>query len=104
MSRNSFAEKINRVKVMLAGLTSNQERISKRGISSEFVTRLTTLYDEARELDNQQEAFKAQQKELTVLVNQKMTELEAAYKEAKKAVKLEFPQESWKAYGIADKR
>lgn len=99
---NSYADKINDVKVMLAGLNSNTERLGKRGIDSEFITKMQSLHDEAKALDNEQEAIKARQKEKSDALNKKMEEVETVYREAKKVVKLEMPKESWKEFGIAD--
>ena len=88
---------------MLAGLNTNTERLAKRGITAEFITKLQTLHDEAKALDNEQEALKARQKEKSDALNKKMEEVEAVYREAKKVVKLDLPKESWKEFGIADK-
>ena len=41
----SYAEKINETKVMLAGLNAQAERVAKRGITAEFITRLQTVND-----------------------------------------------------------
>ena len=41
----SYAEKINETKVMLAGLKAQAERVAKRGITAEFITRLQTVND-----------------------------------------------------------
>ena len=99
----SYAKKINDTKVMLAGLNSNTERIGKRGISAEFISKLQGVHDEARTIDNEQEALKARMKEKSDALNLKMEELDGLYREAKKAVKLEMAKESWKEFGIADR-
>jgi len=100
----SYAEKINETKVMLAGLNAQAERVAKRGISAEFITRLQTVNDEAKTMDNNQEAQKARLKEITKSLEEKMKEQDVLYREAKKAVKLEMPKESWKEFGIKDKQ
>jgi hypothetical protein len=100
---NSYAEKINDTKVMLAGLTANIERLGKRGISADFIAKLQGMYDEAKTIDNEQESMKARLKEKSDALHQKMDEVETVYREAKKVVKLEMPKESWKEFGIADR-
>ena len=100
----SYAEKINDTKVMLAGLNAQAERVGKRGITAEFITRLQTINEEAKTLDNEQEANKARLKEITKSLDEKMKEQDVLYREAKKAVKLEMEKESWKEFGIKDKQ
>jgi seryl-tRNA synthetase len=101
---NSFAEKINNTKVMLAGLEANLEKLARRGMDQAFIDRLRGVYEEACAIDNTHEALKARLKETTAQLNAKMTELNQLFQEAKKVVKLETVQESWKEYGFADKR
>lgn len=55
-------------------------------------------------LDNEQEALKARLKEKTPALLEKTTLAEKKMSELKKLVKLELPQETWKEFGIADKR
>jgi hypothetical protein len=81
----SYAEQINDTKVMLAGLKAQIECLGKRGV------------------DNDQEAMKARQKEISALLREKMKELRKRHNLAKKIVKMEIPQESWKEFGIKDK-
>jgi hypothetical protein len=46
----------------------------------------------------------ARQKEKTLAINEKLTENLGFYREARKIVKLEMPQESWKEFGITAQR
>lgn len=101
---NSYAEIINNTKVMLAGLAANAERVGKRGIDQDFITKLAGLYQEAQSIDNEQEALKARMKEKTDQLKKKMAEIEELFREAKKVVKLEMAQTSWKEFGIPDQR
>ncbi len=39
----SYAEEINSTKVMLAGLNAQAERMAKRGIDAEFISKLQTV-------------------------------------------------------------
>ena len=89
---------------MLAGLAANAERVGKRGIDQDFITKLDGLYQEALSIDNEQEALKARVKEKTDQLKKKMVEIEELFREAKKVVKLEMAQTSWKEFGIPDQR
>jgi hypothetical protein len=50
MSKNSFADKMNDSKLMLAGIKQNTERLAKRGLDSEFVTNFETAYNDTQTL------------------------------------------------------
>lgn len=102
--KNSYAEQINDTKVMLAGLNAQLERLAKRGITTETIAELQNIYDEVRNIDNEQEALKARLKEITELLTRRLKEMRDRYNVAKKIVKLELPKESWKEFGIKDKR
>lgn len=104
MASQSFAEKMNKSKLMLSGLKQNPEPMAKRGLDSEFVTNYEATFNEAQTLDNEQEKLKAEQKSKTDVLQQRLTELGGLYSEAKKIVKIEMPSTTWKEFGIDDKR
>ncbi len=56
------------------------------------------------DLDNLQEDLKAKLKTKTAELDDKIEELGKMMSEAKKAVKLEMEKESWKSFGIDDKK
>lgn len=102
-SKLSFAEMISQAQVMVTALNANAEKISKRGIDSAFVTEMESIRTEAKKLNDEQEKLKADLKSKTDALTAKMEELTQKYSEAKKVVKLEFPQTQWMEFGISDK-
>jgi hypothetical protein len=100
MSSLSFADKIEGIHLMLGGLANNTDKLAKRGVSPEFITAFTTAYNEVLALDREQAALIARQKEKTLAINEKLDDTMEYYREARKIVKLDFPQESWKEFGI----
>ena len=104
MRKESYAEIINSAKVMLSGLKLNTERVGKRGITGEFITKLESIQKTAMDLDNEQEDLKAKLKTKTAELEGKIEELEKMMSEAKKVVKLEMEKESWKTFGIQDSK
>ena len=64
---------------MLAGLKAQAERVAKRGITAEFITKLQTVNDEAKTMDNEDEAQKARLKETTKSLDEKMKEGEVLF-------------------------
>jgi len=104
MSKNSYAEQMNNSKTMIAGLKQHTERLSKRGLDGEFLTNIETNYTEAQTLDNEQEKLKAELKTKTETLKLKVKDLSKMYAEARKIIKIEMEQSSWKEFGINDKR
>ena len=104
MSKRSYAEVINDVKLMVSGLKSNTDRVSKRGLDKDFISKLESIMVKSQTLDNEQEDLKAKLKTKTSELDNEMMELEKLMSESKKVVKLEMPQETWQAFGISDKK
>ena len=104
MSKRSYAEVINDVKLMISGLKSNTDRVSKRGLDKDFISKLESIMVKSQTLDNEQEDLKAKLKTKTSELDNEMMELEKLMSESKKVVKLEMPQETWQAFGISDKK
>ena len=104
MSKNSFAEIVNSAKTMLSGVKANTERLAKRGLDQEFVTKLETSYTKTQELDNEQERLKARLKEKTEELNEELAQLKSLIAESKKIVKIEMEQSAWMEFGIDDKK
>ena len=102
--KRSYAETVNNAKVMLSGLQSHTETLSKRGIDGEFIKNFENSYHSVMSLDNEQETLKAKLKEKTAALDEEREKLEKMYSEAKKIIKIDIPQESWKEFGIQDKR
>jgi phage regulator Rha-like protein len=100
LNNQSFAEVIEDIHLMLGGLTKNADRLAKRGVSTEFISKFSTAFDELRTLDQEKAALIARQKEKTSAINEKLNENLEYYREARKIIKLDLPQESWKEYGI----
>jgi seryl-tRNA synthetase len=99
----SYAEQIADVQVMLSGLRNNIEQLSQRGITTEFVDKLSANVSEAVTFNNEQEKLKADLKAKTSQLKTKLTEVSKTFSEAKKIVKLDIPKDRWKEFGISDK-
>ena len=104
MSEKSYAAKVNAAKLMLAGLTANKKILSRRGLDDVFIETLTETFSNATSLDNEQEALKARLKEKTAKLDSVMKDMDKLLSESRKIVKIDIPQESWKEFGILDKR
>jgi hypothetical protein len=104
MSKISYAEKINNAQVMAAGMQNNETVAQQRGWTKVKTTVLTSIRANVVALNDEQERLKAELKMKTAELDAKMAELDTLMTEAKKVVKLGFPQTQWKEFGVADKR
>lgn len=60
--------------------------------------------ENAKVLDNEQEALKAKLKTKTAELDAEVVNLQALYSEAKKVVKMSVDQTGWREFGIEDKK
>ena len=100
----SYAESINGAQLMTTGMQNNEAVAAQRGWLQTNNTGLINVRAEAIALNDEQEKLKAALKLKTAELEAKMTELNRLMTEAKKVVKLGFPQAQWKEFGVADKR
>jgi tRNA A-37 threonylcarbamoyl transferase component Bud32 len=89
---------------MIKGILNNQEVLAQRQIDKAFADTLQTEVDKAIDLNNEQEALKARLKEKTEQLDATMSALTKKTGEARKIIKLDMPQSSWREFGIGDKR
>jgi hypothetical protein len=104
MSKPTYADRISKAQVMVAGLRANAAQVNRRGIDDQFINSLDGNRLTAGTLNDQQEKLKADLGLKTDELDAKMAEMDKEFAEAKKIVKLDFPQEQWKQFGIEDKR
>lgn len=103
MAKKSYPESISQAKVMIDGLMSNSANPPK-GIDEAFVTTFTNSRERAISLNSEQEKLKADLKTKTAELDAEVAAMMKIYSEAKKRVKMDFPQEQWREFGIQDKR
>ena len=96
----SYAQRIDRVKGILGGMTANADKLEKWGITQQFITNMTTLYNQASENEQKKNALKASTQQLTVAQDQVMGELESNCAMVKKLVRFELPKEYWPEFGF----
>lgn len=104
MAKQSYADNISSSQVMAAALRNNTEKVGRRGIDADFITKLETDSQAAVVLNNEQEKLKAQTKLKTEELDEKLTSISSSLSEARKVVKMEFPQSQWIEFGITDKK
>lgn len=104
MRNISYAEQISKAQVLISGLKANADQIARRGLDEAFVTRMDTTRSDATALNDEQERLKAALKMKTAELDAKLVELDLQAAEARKIVKMDFPQNQWKEFGIEDKR
>lgn len=100
MSKTSYAERISKAQVMLAGLKNNAEQLERRGLDQTFIGKLETDRNAALEMNNEQEKLKSDLITKTTELESKLTEIEKLVSEAQKIVKLDLDKTRWKEFGI----
>ena len=104
MPKKTYAEQISQAEVMTAGLKNNAAQVARRGLDEAFVNKLEADRLAAVALNNEQEKLKADLKAKTAQLDATLAELDKGLAEARKIVKLDFPQGQWREFGIEDKR
>ena len=87
-------------KVMLQGLSSNIDRLSRRGIDDEFINYFQGLLDSCEELSVRQAMLKKDLQITEGQLCQQLTELEKIRLEAAARVKKTFDKTTWNSFGI----
>jgi hypothetical protein len=104
MATKTYAQTISDTTVMIEGIRNNQETLSKRQIDITFADSLQTDVNTAIAVNNEQEKLKAKLKETTERLDAIMEALAKKAGEARKIIKIDMPQASWREFGIDDKR
>jgi hypothetical protein len=102
MMINTYAHRINRVKAILGGMTAYGDKLAKWGITPEFITKMTQLYNQANENEQKRNAAKAGSQQLTAEQEAIMTELESNCSMVKKLVRFELPKQYWPEFGFRE--
>ena len=70
------------------------------GIAAELVAKLTDLYNQANELEQQRNNLKADSREKTTIMLQTMRDLNKQCSLARKSIRVSLPEEKWPAFGF----
>ena len=104
MGRKSYSKTITDTQVMVNGIKDNQEILSKRQIDDKFAENLQEDINTCIALNNEQETLKAKLKAKTEELSKTMATMNKKSSEARKIIKLDMPQSTWREFGIEDKR
>ena len=104
MATKTYSRTITDTQVMVKGIRDNQEVLSKRQIDLPFADNLQIDVDTCIALNGEQEELKAKLKSKTEELDKAMASMNKKSAEARKIIKLDMPQSSWREFGIEDKR
>ena len=104
MATKSFARTISDAQVMVKGIRDNEAVLAQRKIDGAFADDIQVDVDTCIRLNGEQESLKAKLKEKTAELDATMSSLSKKTSEARKIIKLDMPQTSWREFGIEDKR
>lgn len=100
----SYSKEITDAQVMVAGIRAYQDVLAERKIDIRFTDQFESYINTCINLNNEQEQLKGRLKEKTMELYVNLKLLAEKAKEARKVIKMDMPQVSWKEFGIADKR
>ncbi|MGV4461729.1 membrane-binding protein [Ornithobacterium rhinotracheale] len=103
MPKKSYAENVAKTKLIIDGLRSHKTNLPA-GIDENFINELETLRNKVEALNSEQEKLKADLKSKTEALDKCLKDLQERRSEAKKRIKLDFPQSQWREFGIEDKK
>lgn len=99
-----FNAKVGEAELLAKAMTANQDALTSGGGGEEFVALIKTVAEEAKELNKDQERYKALKKDSTTKVRLKMQELDRLVRKARSIVKNELAQDLWVEFGITATR
>ncbi len=100
----TYSQEITDAQVMLSGIKTNQEVLAERKIDEQFADDLERTIEAIVRLNSEQETLKGKLKEKTEELNKNLKELKTKASKARKIIKMDMPQVTWKEFGITDKR
>lgn len=103
MPKKSYAEQISQSKLLVEAMKNNAAGLPQK-LTPEFTKKMNDTLAKAIDINTVQERLKADLKTQTAELDELMKELAKDYAEAKKRIKLDFPQERWKEFGFEDKK
>ena len=101
MGNMSYAETLASAQLIVSGLRAHLDKVAKRGVDEEFVSKMEDTFKRVAALNAEQEALKARLKEKTAAVESGLADLKGQISESKKVVKLSLDTASWKQFGIS---
>ena len=104
MATKTYSQTITDTQVMVKGIKDNQEVLSKRQIDTAFADGLQADVIACVRLNGEQESLKAKLKAKTEELDKAIAAMNKKSSEARKIIKLDMPQSTWREFGIEDKR
>ena len=104
MGRKTYSQTITDTQVMVKGIKENQDVLSRRQIDTAFAEDLEFDINTCIALNGKQEELKAKLKTQTEELDEAIAALNKKSGEARKIIKMDMPQSTWREFGIEDKR
>lgn len=99
-----IADHVSKTRELIKGLRKNVELVKDKGISPELLNQLEADSTELFALDKDTDKRKEEVRTQVRLINRKLACLKEQVKETKKIIKANYDKESWKEFGVVDKR
>ncbi|MGE0076687.1 MAG: hypothetical protein AB7S48_02405 [Bacteroidales bacterium] len=100
----TISDEVNKTQRLTSGLKNNLHVLKNKGLDEKFIKQLEIDNDFVRVKNDEIDSLKAEIKLKSKLMNLKLVDMKASIKKAKRIVKSSFEKDTWKNYGITDKR
>ncbi|MDR0733793.1 MAG: hypothetical protein LBF08_07025 [Dysgonamonadaceae bacterium] len=104
MRQRTQSQEIISTGIMVKGIKAHQDVLADRKIDLEFANDLQSDVDACISLNQDQETLKAKLKEKTAELDARLDTMQKKAAKARKIIKIDIPQPSWREFGIEDKR
>ena len=95
-----FNHLVGRAELMAEAMTVNQELLAPGGGSEEFVSQLKGAIADLKSLNQEQERYKASQKETTAKIQRRLKDMNRLVQKGRRIIKNEVEQNRWVEFGI----
>lgn len=96
----AFNHLVGEGSLLAEAMAAHQEALTPKGGGEDFVNRLKEMVQAARDLNQEQERYKALQKETTGKIQDKLKEVNRMISNGHKIVKMTIDQKRWVEFGI----
>jgi hypothetical protein len=102
MAKNTYTEALASARRMLSGMKANPERLNKHGIDENFIIQFERAINEASALNAEPKPFLIRPKAKTIALRKRVSVISKVTAASQKLIKLDYPKEFWRQFGIMD--
>lgn len=99
-----YLETLDKSKLLIKGLRTNQALAERAGINMNDVSRLEVMVSEGEKMNERVDNLRKETSEMVVKSNEKLNDIKDLTIQLKRIIKRRYDNLQWKNFGILDKR